>query len=62
MPWQPRTRRARGGLACPQHPTNGYVYDGVTNRISFFGDCRPTAVGNQIDVSYKYWIDQGPLE
>jgi hypothetical protein len=46
----------------PQHPDNGYVYDGVTNRLSFFGNCRPTAVGNPIAVSYKYWIDRGPLE
>jgi len=43
----------------PQHPEHGYVYDAVSNRISFFGNCRPEAAGTSIAVSYQYWIDQG---
>jgi hypothetical protein len=46
---------------CPQptqrHPVNGFDYDGVFNRVSFFGECRPTVPGSTIAISYRYWID-----
>ncbi len=42
----------------PRDPINGFDYDGVFQRISFFGDCRPEKPGNKIAVSYRYWIDR----
>ncbi len=42
----------------PRHPVNGFDYDGVFQRISFFGDCRPEKPGSRIAVSYRYWIDR----
>ncbi len=60
-----------GGLVAPQGPgcnnndlprsrSHGFDYDGIANRISFFGDCRPTGQGTPIAVSYRFWIDRSP--
>lgn len=45
----------------PRNPVNGFNYDGVFNRISFYGDCRPERPGSKIAVSYQYWIDSNRL-
>ncbi len=43
----------------PHSRQDGFDYDGATNRISFFGDCRPKndAGGLTVAASYRYWID-----
>jgi len=40
----------------PRSRLDGYSYDAATNRLAFFGDCRPP-VGRQMAVSYRTWID-----
>ena len=42
----------------PRNPINGFDYDGVFQRISFYGDCRPEKPNSKIAVSYRYWIDR----
>ncbi|MCX7957642.1 MAG: adventurous gliding motility lipoprotein CglD [Deltaproteobacteria bacterium] len=42
----------------PRSPVNGFDYDGIFQRISFFGDCRPEKPAKKIAVSYRYWIDR----
>ena len=41
----------------PRSQDDGFGYDAATNRIAFFGDCRPTVVGEDIAASYYYWND-----
>ncbi len=45
----------------PRSRVNGFDYDGATNSIQFFGNCRPTFdqgnIGERITVSYRYWIE-----
>jgi hypothetical protein len=41
----------------PRDRTDGFDFDGLTQRILFFGSCRPTAPNKQGAVSYRYWID-----
>lgn len=41
----------------PRSKSNGFDYDGTTQRILFYGDCRPTEAGKQIAISYRYWND-----
>jgi len=46
----------------PRSRSNGFDYDGASNRITFFGDCRPVndGVAHNIALSYRYWIDLTP--
>jgi hypothetical protein len=48
----------------PRSRSNGFDYDGVTNSLQFFGNCRPTFdaanIGRRITTSYKYWIEDSP--
>jgi len=45
----------------PRSRQNGFDYDGATNSIQFFGNCRPLAAAStKIAVSYRYWIDRTP--
>ena len=48
----------------PRSRVNGFDYDGVTNSLQFFGNCRPTFdaanLGKRITTSYKYWIEDSP--
>ncbi|HEY1101335.1 MAG TPA: hypothetical protein VGF99_20525, partial [Myxococcota bacterium] len=48
----------------PRSRVNGFDYDGVTNSLQFFGNCRPTFdtanIGRRITTSYKYWIEDSP--
>ncbi|MDR0965753.1 MAG: hypothetical protein LBM75_04510, partial [Myxococcales bacterium] len=37
--------------------SNGFDYDGTTQRILFYGDCRPRQAGKDIAISYRYWND-----
>lgn len=37
--------------------SNGFDYDGTTQRILFYGDCRPQEAGKEIAISYRYWND-----
>ena len=41
----------------PRSRIDGFGYDATTNRLSFFGACRPTTVGTDIAASYRTWID-----
>ncbi|HEY3450839.1 MAG TPA: adventurous gliding motility lipoprotein CglD [Myxococcales bacterium] len=41
----------------PRDRTNGFDFDGLTQRILFFGSCRPTVPNKDGAVSYRYWID-----
>ena len=41
----------------PRDRTSGFDFDSVSQRILFFGDCRPTVVGLKVALSYRYWID-----
>ncbi len=41
----------------PRSKSNGFDYDGTTQRILFYGDCRPTVAGKEIAISYRYWND-----
>ncbi|MBM4281638.1 MAG: hypothetical protein FJ137_13065 [Deltaproteobacteria bacterium] len=45
----------------PRSRAAGFDYDGPTNSIQFFGDCRPTFdqanIGQPIAVSYRYWLE-----
>lgn len=41
----------------PRSRDDGFSYDAATNRIAFFGACRPQAEGSEIAVSYRTWID-----
>ena len=36
---------------------SGFLYDAATNRIAFVGNCRPSATGTDIALSYRTWID-----
>ncbi|MCP4503116.1 MAG: hypothetical protein GY822_24535 [Deltaproteobacteria bacterium] len=40
----------------PRSRLDGYSYDAATNRLAFFGECRPP-IGRQMAVSYYTWID-----
>ncbi|HWV37305.1 MAG TPA: adventurous gliding motility lipoprotein CglD, partial [Vulgatibacter sp.] len=46
----------------PRSRSHGFDYDGASNRITFFGDCRPAndGVAHNIALSYRYWIDLTP--
>ena len=48
----------------PRSRVNGFDYDGTTNSITFFGDCRPlldnSQVGRPFAISYRYWIEDSP--
>ncbi|MBN2360988.1 MAG: hypothetical protein JXR83_16145, partial [Deltaproteobacteria bacterium] len=45
----------------PRSRQHGFDYDGATNSIQFFGNCRPLAAADaRIAVSYRYWIDRTP--
>ncbi|HCF59187.1 MAG TPA: hypothetical protein DFS52_14495 [Myxococcales bacterium] len=51
-----------GSTACaasdlPRDRQNGFDFDGVSRRILFFGNCRPTVAGQRAAVSYRYWND-----
>ncbi len=41
----------------PRDRTNGFDFDALTQRILFFGACRPTVPNRDGAVSYRYWID-----
>lgn len=41
----------------PRSRLNGFDFDGVNRTVSFFGACRPYAVGTPVAVSYRYWVD-----
>ncbi|MGI5863311.1 MAG: adventurous gliding motility lipoprotein CglD [Myxococcales bacterium] len=41
----------------PRDRQNGFDFDGVTRRVLFFGNCRPTVAGRQAAISYRYWAD-----
>lgn len=41
----------------PRSRTDGFSYDAATNRIAFFGACRPTQVGPNVSISYAKWLD-----
>ena len=50
------------GTACdrddvPRSRNHGFDYDGTTQRILFYGDCRPREAGKEIAISYRYWND-----
>ena len=40
----------------PRSRDNGFDYDAVTNAIIFYGNARPTSLGD-VTVSYRYWVD-----
>lgn len=42
----------------PRSRLNGFGYDATTNRIGFFGACRPTQADTEIALSYRTWIDR----
>ncbi|HEY4223771.1 MAG TPA: hypothetical protein VGO62_20580, partial [Myxococcota bacterium] len=48
----------------PRSRVNGFDYDGTTNSVTFFGDCRPkldnSAVGQPFAISYQFWIEDSP--
>jgi hypothetical protein len=44
----------------PRDRVNGFDFDGLTQRILFFGTCRPTIPNKSAAVSYRYWIDLTP--
>ncbi len=44
----------------PRDRTHGWDIDPATRRLVFFGDCRPSAPGVQVAVSYQYWNDGSP--
>lgn len=41
----------------PRDRTNGFDFDGLNQRILFFGACRPTTPNKSAAVSYRYWTD-----
>jgi hypothetical protein len=41
----------------PRSRLNGFAFDGATQTIAFFGNCRPSQVNTEVAVSYKYWTD-----
>jgi hypothetical protein len=45
----------------PRSRVHGFDYDGTTNSIQFFGNCRPTFdggnIGRRMAISYRYWIE-----
>jgi hypothetical protein len=41
----------------PRSRVNGFAFDGASQTIAFFGNCRPSTIGTEIAVSYKYWTD-----
>lgn len=43
----------------PRSRQDGWDIDSATRRIVFYGACRP-AMGAQVAVSYRYWIDNSP--
>ena len=49
---------ATGCTDLPRSKSDGFDYDGTTNSLQFYGDCRPRfdQVGERIAVSYRYWI------
>lgn len=49
---------AGAGVAIPRSRTNGWDYDPVRNRITFFGDARPVK-GEEIVVGYRRWDWKG---
>ena len=48
-----------GNLAdVPRSRINGFGYDATTNRVGFFGACRPVQANTDIALSYRTWIDR----
>lgn len=68
QPINPTIKVAVGGLTrgvcnasdVPRDRTNGWDIDSASRRLVFFGNCIPAATGQQIAVSYKYWVDTTP--
>lgn len=44
----------------PRDRQHGFDFDAAARRIVFYGDCRPSAAGKKVAISYRYWIDNSP--
>lgn len=44
----------------PRSRLHGFDFDAATQRLVFFGDCRPNGPGKRIALSYRAWKDQSP--
>jgi hypothetical protein len=53
-------QRDGGAVEIPRDPDTGYDYNGAANTVSLFGPSLPDAVGREMAVSYRYWVDRLP--